>query len=208
MEKTQAVSFDFTAVSQAFFSTEQLKKISHQTIGIAGCGGLGSNCAMNLVRSGFARFVLIDYDLIEASNLNRQFYFADQVGRPKVAALKENLLRINPQLSITVWQIKIDRINARNLFKECSVIVEAFDRADAKVMLTQQFLSDDRLFVCASGLAGIGNSDRIRIRKLNRSSYMVGDGTSEVSETCRPHSPRVAITAAKQADVVLQWVVQ
>ena len=69
-------------------------------IGIAGAGGLGSNVALNLVRSGIDAFRIVDFDCVEASNLNRQFYFRDQIGRPKVEALRENLQRIRPEVEV------------------------------------------------------------------------------------------------------------
>ncbi|MBP5226911.1 MAG: ThiF family adenylyltransferase, partial [Kiritimatiellae bacterium] len=56
-------------------------------VGIAGAGGLGSNCAMHLVRAGLTRLVIADFDIVNESNLNRQFYFRDQLGQKKVTAL-------------------------------------------------------------------------------------------------------------------------
>jgi sulfur carrier protein ThiS adenylyltransferase len=79
---------------------EALARLQHVRVGLAGAGGLGSNCAQALVRSGFKRFVLVDFDRVEPSNLNRQFFFPDQVGLPKVVALGANLLRINPDLDL------------------------------------------------------------------------------------------------------------
>lgn len=67
-------------------------------IGIAGAGGLGSNVAQHLTRSGIGTLVVVDFDTVCATNLNRQFYFPDQVGQPKVVALQENLTRICPSL--------------------------------------------------------------------------------------------------------------
>ena len=60
-------------------------------VGIAGAGGLGSNCAIALARSGVGTIVLSDFDVIEEPNLNRQYYFIDQVGMMKTVALKENI---------------------------------------------------------------------------------------------------------------------
>ena len=87
---------------------ERLRKIQAIKVGIAGAGGLGSNCAFNLVRSGFKKLAIVDFDRVEPSNLNRQFYFADQIGLAKVAALKDNLLRINPDLELEIHQEKIE----------------------------------------------------------------------------------------------------
>ena len=80
---------------------DNFKKVQSVRIGIAGLGGLGSNCALSLVRVGFIKFTMVDFDIIEYSNLDRQFYFSDQVGQDKISALAVNLRRINPNLDIT-----------------------------------------------------------------------------------------------------------
>ncbi len=54
-------------------------RIQHKRVGIAGCGGLGSNCAVALVRTGIVNLVIADFDVIDESNLNRQYYFLNQV---------------------------------------------------------------------------------------------------------------------------------
>ena len=68
----------------------KLEKLKRTCIGIAGCGGLGSNCAMALARAGVGRLVIADFDIVSAENLDRQYYFLDQVGQKKVLALRDN----------------------------------------------------------------------------------------------------------------------
>ena len=80
-----------------FFSKHDAKilpKLRDSIIGIAGAGGLGSNVAISLSRAGIGKLIISDFDIIEPSNLNRQQYFIEQIGKPKVIALKENLMRI------------------------------------------------------------------------------------------------------------------
>ncbi|MFA6104794.1 MAG: sulfur carrier protein ThiS adenylyltransferase ThiF [Victivallaceae bacterium] len=185
------------------FSPKQLEKIESFTIGIAGAGGLGSNCAQNLVRSGFKNFVICDFDLVEPGNLNRQFYFQDQLGMLKVEALSVNLRRINPDLEITALSVKINSGNAREIFAGCDAVVEAFDRAEAKRMLVEAFYSSGKFLVSASGLAGWGNTDAIMTLQVHDYFYMVGDLVSEVGANRPPCAPRVNIAAAKQADLIL-----
>ena len=187
------------------FGEEKLKKIQSVRVGIAGLGGLGSNCACNLVRSGFRKFVLGDFDKVELSNLNRQFYFLDQVGSLKTKALKENLLRINPDLEIAHFEEKIEVFNALALFSECDSVVEAFDKAEYKKMLVEVFFNSEKLLVSASGLAGWGNSDSLRTKRLKDNFYLIGDNHSAVVPGKPPCAPRVAIAAGKEADVILDW---
>ena len=197
---------NFEEALAKYIGLDSLAKIQGVKIGIAGAGGLGSNCAFNLVRSGFKHITIVDYDNIEFSNLNRQFYFLDQVGKTKVLALKENLLRINPNIDITAVCAKIISENIHSFFDDCDIIVEAFDRVEFKKLIIEAYLSSPKLLVAASGLAGWGNSDMMTVKKINPTFYLVGDNVSEVSATCPPMSPRVNITAAKQADVILEWV--
>ena len=183
-------------------------KIESVVIGIAGCGGLGSNCANSLVRSGFKNLVLVDFDKVEPSNLNRQFYFQDQIGRNKVDCLKENLLRINPQAKITTYCQKIEKDNILDIFKQCSIVVEAFDKAEYKSLLVETLLPHKKLIVSASGLAGYGNSDDIKIHRIKDNLAIIGDRKSEASPSLPPLAPRVNIAAAKQADVILEHILK
>lgn len=189
-----------------YFSKKELDLIQGTVVGIAGAGGLGSNCAFNLVRSGIKNFFIYDFDMVEFSNLNRQFYFIEQIGMSKVEALKENLIRINPDLNISVQKVMLDNSNIKKLFADCDVIVEAFDRAESKKMIVESFLNTNKFIVSVSGLAGIGESDDITINKIRNNLFIVGDMVSEVDDKKLPYSPKVNIAAAKQADVILKWV--
>lgn len=185
---------------------ENLKKIQSVKIGIAGAGGLGSNCAFNLVRCGFLNFNIVDFDNVEPSNLNRQFYFYDQIGLPKVEALKVNLTRINPNINMTIQNIKIVSENVGKIFEDCDVVVEAFDRVEYKTLLVERYYSSGKLLVSASGLAGWGNSNAILVKKVHPKFFIIGDLQTEVSKGTPPLSPRVNVAAAKQADVILEYI--
>ena len=189
-----------------YLDASTLNKIRSVKVGIAGAGGLGSNCALNLVRCGFTQFKIVDFDVVEPSNLNRQFYFSDQIGIPKVQALKMNLTRINPDLNLEMLQQKITGENALQIFEDCDVVVEAFDRVEYKTMIVEKFYSSGKLLVSASGLAGCGNSDAIKIRKIKPDFFLIGDMISEAGLELPPLSPRVNIAAAKEADAVLEYV--
>ena len=190
---------------ERYFSAEQLARIAAVRVGIAGAVGLGSNCAQMLVRSGFTRLTVADFDVVEATNLNRQFFFPDQLGKSKVEALRENLLRLNPDLKANFVNRRIDTDNARETFAGCDVIVEAFDRAECKKMLAEVFYNAVPLYISASGLGGWGNSDSITVRRVNSRFYLVGDSVTEANEAAPPCAPRVHIAAAKQADLVLAY---
>ena len=172
-------------------------------IGIAGAGGLGSNCAMHLVRAGVKRLVIADFDVVNESNLNRQFFFRDQLGMKKVEALKANLLRINPEAEIEIADVRLDAASSCTLFADCAIVVEAFDVVDAKVMLLGAFVGSGKKVVTASGLAGWGRSNAIRLRTMGRDVVAIGDGETGVAVDAAPVSPRVGIAAAMEANAVV-----
>jgi len=176
------------------------------SVGIAGSGGLGSNCAASLARAGVGTLVITDFDTIEASNLSRQYYFVDQVGMMKTTALKENLLRIRPEINVIAHPIELNEKNIASVFCDCHVIVEAFDRSDMKQMLietVQKELTGIPLIV-GSGLAGWGNTGSLKFRKIDETLYICGDEFSEVSDDYPPLAPRVCIVANMQANAVIE----
>ncbi len=186
-----------------YLTGAQRKILENVRIGIAGAGGLGSNCAAHLVRSGIRRFVIADFDTVCESNLNRQFYFADQLGRLKTEALRDNLLRINPELDLVLFSGRITAENAPELFAGCDMVAECFDSDEAKAMLIEALLPSGKPLICASGLAGFGRSNSLKVRRIGRNCFMAGDMETSVSETCPPFSPRVGIAAAMEANTIL-----
>ncbi|MCL5779689.1 MAG: sulfur carrier protein ThiS adenylyltransferase ThiF [Firmicutes bacterium] len=196
---------EFEKALRGFFGPAALAKIQQVRVGIAGAGGLGSNCAQFLARSGFRNFKIVDFDEVEYSNLNRQCFFFHQVGETKVAALKKNLLQINPDIRVDTLQVKIEPDNIGTLFEDSHAVIEALDRPEYKKLVVESYLLSGKLLVAASGLAGWGNTDAIKIRKVKEHFYLVGDLVSEVQPHCPPVAPAVVITAAKQADVVLSY---
>jgi sulfur carrier protein ThiS adenylyltransferase len=175
-------------------------------VGIAGAGGLGSNCAVALARSGIGTLVISDFDLVEEDNLNRQFFFTDQLGMEKTKALKENIERINPVTRIITNQVKLNPDNISLIYSGCDVIVEAFDRADMKEMLieTIQTRMPGTPLVVGSGMAGWGNNESIKCRKIDDYLFVCGDESTEVSDEIPPMAPRVGIVANMQANVVIE----
>ena len=175
-------------------------------VGIAGAGGLGSNCAVSLARSGVGTLVIADFDIVDLPNLDRQYYFSNQEGKPKVIALKENIARIDPAINVITHDIVLDRSNILSVFSGCDIMVEAFDRADMKEMLieTVQLKMPGMPVIAASGLAGWGCADRIKMKKIDDSLYICGDGETEVSEKIPAMAPRVTIAAGLQADKVIE----
>ncbi len=190
--------------------SEIKKQLSEFTVGIAGAGGLGSNCAVALARTGIGRLVIADYDIVEAGNLNRQYFFTRQVGMQKTEALKENIRDINPDTIVNTHDTRLNKDNIPVIFGECDIIVEAFDRAEMKEMLAETVISiwPERPLVMGSGLAGFGDNNKLRERRPGSRLVICGDEQTEVSEDLPPLAPRVAIVANMQANVVVELLLK
>lgn len=175
-------------------------------VGIAGAGGLGSNCAVALARSGVGTLVVSDFDVIDQSNLSRQYYFASQVGMQKASALKDIIARINPDIVVIAHTEKLNKQNIPVIFKGCDVIVEAFDKDEMKEMLAETVQTNlpGTPLVMGSGLAGWGKSDTIKFRKVDDTLYICGDESTIAGEDMPPMAPRVAIVANMQANTVIE----
>jgi len=186
----------------------QLKKIQNKKIGIAGCGGLGSNIASILVRSGFKDLEIIDFDIIEMNNLNRQNYFLAEVGKPKAETTAKRLRKINPDISIKAINIKIDESNISQFFKDRDIIFEAFDKAELKKLFLEHFGNSGKLLIMGSGVGGTKNSSEIKIHKINKNTFIVGDRISGVNRKTPPLAPRVIACAALMASVALEEVLK
>ncbi len=186
-----------------YLSEAELQTLSAVRIAVAGAGGLGSNAAHMLVRSGFTQLVIVDFDVVSDSNLNRQFFFPDQIGQRKVEALRENLLRINPDVQIQTVFARVTQENAADLLGDCDIWIEAFDGAADKQMLAVAGASRKKYVICASGIAGYGNTDRMTTRRMGEYLYLVGDFESGI-DSYAPFCPRVMLAAAKQADLALE----
>lgn len=186
-----------------------LSILQEAAVGIAGAGGLGSNAAMLLARAGVGKLIIADFDVVEPSDLNRQFYFLDQVGLPKVVALEQNLKKLNPYSTYKMHNIKITPDNVKEIFAEADLLIEAFDQADQKQMLIEQWLTHfpDRPIIAASGLAGFGGNNKIRQRKLGN-LYICGDQETECDECTAPMAPRVTLVAAMQANLAVELLVK
>ena len=186
--------------------SQNLFNIENVCIGIAGLGGLGSNIAMMLARSGIRHFVLADFDIVDESNLNRQHYFPEQQKKKKTECISEQMLRLNPDLDLTVHDILLTKDNMSSIFKNCRIVCEAFDRPDFKADLAAALLTElpDTIVISGSGMAGIESANTIRTIQRMRRLYICGDGMSEIGFGVRLTAPRVQICAGHQANMVLR----
>lgn len=181
------------------------KKLKESSVGIAGAGGLGSNAAVSLARAGIGRLVIVDYDKVEKSNLNRQYYFLNQIGKVKVKALKDNIKKINPSVKVEVYNEKLTKGSMDRYFKDVDVIIEALDSAEMKTAFVEEIMHKLPKIpvIAASGVAGYGHSERIVTKHLGN-LYMVYDADAKSSDDDVLMAPRVCLMANWEANLVLE----
>ena len=189
-------------------SLEVQEKLDAARVAIAGLGGLGSHVAFALARIGVGHLHLIDFDVVEVTNLNRQQYFPRHLGMNKTDALAEELKELNPYLHIDTDCVKVTASNLLSLFARETIICEAFDVPEAKAMLANGILKQfpGKFLVSASGMAGFDSSNSIRTRKVGENFYLCGDGVSQPSLGKGLMAPRVMLCAAHQANMITRLI--
>lgn len=198
---------EISSALQKGLTQAQQDALRNARVAIVGLGGLGSNIAVALTRLGISQLYLYDFDRVELSNLNRQYYFLDDIGQYKANALVKHLRRINPYTDLHAQVVKITAENIPTLLGSCDIICEALDDASGKAMLVSTVLStwSDKKLVAASGIAGFGKAEEIISKKINKSFYLCGDGSSDFHDLplC---GARVALCANQQALLVARII--
>ena len=172
-------------------------------IAIVGCGGLGSNAASNLVRAGFSNLLIIDFDIVNESNLNRQFYFQDQIGKRKTDAIKENLCRISDKAEVQCLFEKINKNNISDLLSDTEAILECVDDASVKSLIVRYALNNGKTIIATSGVCETCIEYPIKVERKFDKFYLIGDGITDVNNGNRPFSAKISAIAAYQADILI-----
>lgn len=181
------------------------KRLRETSVGIAGAGGLGSNAAVSLARAGVGKLVIVDFDKVEESNLDRQYYFFDQIGRLKVNALRENIHKIDPSIKVEAINLKLKSGSMEEPFKEVDVVIEALDNAETKASFIEEILLKlpDKPLIAASGVAGYGGAERIKTLRMGN-LYLCSDDEAPSSDEDVLVAPRVALMANWEANLAIE----
>lgn len=184
------------------------ERLARACVGVAGCGGLGSNAAIALARAGVGSLILADFDKVELSNLNRQQFTQADVGTVKVEALARYLLAVHPALMVETHACRVTAQNAAALFGRADLLLEAFDRVEAKQALIGAWSRafPDKPLVCGNGVSGFGETASLKVERAGKSLWFCGDGETENAlGLC---APRVAIVANMQANLAVELLVK
>ena len=211
-EMPEMPAFTAATTTQALhkgLSPEQSSLLQAAQVAIFGLGGLGSNVAMWLARLGVGQLLLYDFDRVELSNLNRQYYFVEDVGEYKAVALLKHLRAVNPYGDYQSMVVRLTQDNLAELVGTAPIICEALDKPEAKALLVNGVLESfpDKFLVAASGLAGFGTSDSMQVRQITPHFYLCGDGSSSFLDLplC---GARVGLCAAQEALTIARIILQ
>ncbi len=118
--------------SSMVFTKKERQLLRESRVGVIGVGGTGGIASEQLVRSGVGKITLVDPDIFEMTNINRQhFCTISTIGMKKTEAGKRRLLDVNPFLDIKTYPEGIDKSNARNIIEDLDVIIDASDNKSA-----------------------------------------------------------------------------
>lgn len=184
--------------------------LKNSSVVICGLGGLGSNAAISLARAGVGRLKLIDFDIVEPSNINRQAYFLEHTGMNKTDALKEIISKINPYINIELSNIFLNKDNIIDETSGFNVILECFDSAESKIMLIENCVNNmaESYIISASGVAGYYDTEIFKRKKLGNNCVVIGDFENESGINKGLYAPRVAAAANIQANEALRYLLK
>ena len=196
---------EFDKAKDDRFSQAVHQKLKIASVAIAGAGGLGSNIAVMLARSGVGHLHIVDFDIVDITNLNRQVYTVRHIGSRKVDAIKEILMEINPYMNVTTECMRVVADNCDQIFGNYDIVCEAFDGAESKAMLIDSLLSikDGPIVISGSGMAGYDSANEIKSRRIMDRLFICGDGCTDVDSGIGLMAPRVSICAGHQANIVI-----
>ena len=184
---------------------DEAGRLRSASVGIAGLGGLGSNIAMMLARSGIGRLVIADHDTVELTNIHRQCYPLDSIGMKKTDAIVREINRINPFCKVEKHDMELNENNL-DIFSSCDIVCEAFDSAENKIMLIERLSAMGKTVISGNGMAGKGPANAITTRKVGDNIYICGDGISDVNSEGSLVPSRVTLCAAHQANAVIRII--
>ena len=168
--------------SEALLGPDKMSALAEKRVILFGVGGVGSWCAEALVRTGLRHLTIVDDDIVQPSNINRQLpATVETIGRPKVEVLRERLLTINPDADITALQERYTHYSILNTqystvnfqLSTFNYIVDAIDSVADKADLLLRASETDAQVFSSMGAALRLDPTRVRVARFDK---VEGDG--------------------------------
>ena len=145
---------------------DNFNKLQDKVIAVFGLCGVGGTALEALARTGFQHFIIVDFDKVDPSNLNRQIlYTSKDIGREKVEAAKERILSINPDADVKSFKSKAQEFDFN---QKIDYLVDAIDDVDGKLFLAIKAQENNIPLIMSLGMANRFNPEQVRISKLNQ----------------------------------------
>ena len=161
---------DYLARSKQLLGEGKINALEDKVILVIGVGGVGGTALEALARSGFKKFVLIDFDKVDISNLNRQILFtSEDVGKDKVFAAKDRLLKISKDFEVKTIQARIGEQSLHELeIGDVDFIVDAIDFIEGKLKIYEFALEHHIPFISSLGMGNRVDPEKVTITNLNK----------------------------------------
>ena len=164
-------------MNEAYFSRTELlagqqgmQKLARTSVAVIGLGGVGSYSAEALARSGIGKFILIDFDVIESTNINRQILaLQSTLGKPKVELMQQRILDINPKAEVIIYQEVLDGNKQDNLLEGAEYCVDSIDSLNSKISLLEFLLKNERKFISIMGAGNRLDPSQVHISTIDKS---------------------------------------
>lgn len=151
---------------------DNINKLKNSHVAVFGCGGVGSYAIEALARSGIGNLTLVDKDVVDITNINRQL-IADTttIGMPKVDVEKERLLKINPNLNITTYQMFYDASRADEILStHFDYVVDAIDCVTSKINLVEECHKREIPIICSMGTGNKLDPTKFEVSDITKTS--------------------------------------
>ena len=167
------------------FGEQEMQRILRTTVSVVGAGGLGSPALRLLTAMGFGKIRIIDRDIVELSNLQRQtVYNTGDVGRPKAEAAAENLALMNPDVKFEPISVSIDVNNAMDLLKGSDVIIDGLDTIHTRQAVNSASVALKIPYVFAGAIEYYANLTTFLPGRTGCLYCMMGDAQDNPQNTC------------------------
>ena len=152
---------------------DNLNKIHNKTILVVGVGGVGGYTVASLARSGIKNIIIIDYDKVDITNINRQIIaFHSTIGKNKVDVLEDMLKDINPDINAIKYNLFLDEENLEEIFSKHHIdyIVDACDAMTTKKAIIKYALDNNIKFISSMGTGNKMDPTKLEITDIRKTN--------------------------------------
>lgn len=156
--------------TEILVGSDALGRLKEGKVCLAGLGGVGSYAAEALARAGVGKLILIDFDTVGPSNINRQLLATqDTIGKAKTELMKKRILAINPEAQVICHQVFLDQENRAELTANADFVIDAIDSLGPKIGLLEDLARSERKFISVMGAGNRLNPSMIHLDKISKS---------------------------------------